>query len=51
MTILNISEGELLELFEKLMNVFKQIMAWLGILVLPTEDELPTQPETQAEEG
>jgi len=37
-SILNISETEILELIEKILNVFKQIMAWLGILVLPEGD-------------
>ena len=41
MTLLNISEDELLDLAKKLMTIFKQIMAWLGILVLPEEEELP----------
>ena len=48
-SILNISEDELLEMVEKILNVFKQIMAWLGILVLPEEDELPVS-TTAAEE-
>ena len=42
--ILNISEAELLDFVKKILTVFKQIMAWLGILVLPEEDELPKQP-------
>ncbi len=51
MTLLNISEKELLDMVEKILNVFKQIMAWLGILVLPEEDELPKQPEPTTEAG
>ena len=51
MTLLNISEDELMEMVAKLLNVFKQIMAWLGILVLPEEEELPKQPETTEAEG
>ena len=47
--ILNISEDELLGFIEKIMNLFKQIMAWLGILVLPEEEEIPTQPQTTDE--
>ncbi len=43
-SILNISEEEILALVEKMLTVFKQIMAWLGILVLPEDGELPTQP-------
>ncbi len=42
--ILNISEAELLDFVKKILTVFKQIMAWLGILVLPEEEELPKQP-------
>lgn len=34
-SILNITEADILGLIEKILNVFKQIMAWLGILVLP----------------
>ncbi|MBQ7638261.1 MAG: hypothetical protein IJS90_05130 [Clostridia bacterium] len=34
-SIFNVSEEEILEMIEKVLNVFKQIMAWLGILVLP----------------
>ena len=45
-SILNISEDELLEYIGKLLEVFKKIMAWLGILVLPEEEELPTQEST-----
>ena len=44
-SILNISEEELLGMIEKVLNVFKQIMAWLGILVLPEESELPKTTE------
>jgi hypothetical protein len=48
-SILNISEEEILEMVEKILNIFKQIMAWLGILVLPDEGELPTQPTSETE--
>ena len=51
MTILNISEDELMAMIEKVLNLFKQIMAWLGILVLPEEGELPTDTTAVAEEG
>ena len=47
MTILNISEEELLALVEKFMSLFKQIMAWLGILVLPEEGEIPGSESTE----
>ena len=43
--ILNVSEDEIMAMVEKFLTVFKQIMAWLGILVLPEEEELPVQPE------
>lgn len=48
-SIFNISEAEVMAMVEKFLTVFKQIMAWLGILVLPEEEELPTQPETTTE--
>lgn len=48
-SILNISEEEILAMVEKMLTVFKQIMAWLGILVLPEEGEVPTQPATEDE--
>ena len=48
-SILNISEEEILEMVEKILNVFKQIMAWLGILVLPEESETPTQPAAETD--
>ena len=47
--ILNISEEEILAMVEKILNVFKQIMAWLGILVLPEEGEMPTQPAAETD--
>ena len=49
--VLNISEQELLDLVAKVLSLFKQIMAWLGILVLPEEGELPTDTTAVAEEG
>ena len=49
--ILNISEEEILAMVEKVLTVFKQIMAWLGILVLPEDGELPTQPATEDATG
>ncbi len=48
-SILNISEEEILEMVEKILNIFKQIMAWLGILVLPEEGEMPTQPAAETD--
>lgn len=52
-SILNISVDELLEMVKKFLSVFKQIMAWLGILVLPEEEELPqtTEAEENSTEG
>ena len=47
--ILNISEEEILAMVEKILNIFKQIMAWLGILVLPEEGEMPTQPAAETD--
>lgn len=34
-SILPFTLDELLDVFRKLMNMFKQVMEWLGILVLP----------------
>ena len=48
--ILNISEDELMDLIEKILTVFKQIMAWLGILVLPEEGQIPEQPSEETAE-
>ncbi len=47
--IFNISEDEIMGLIEKLLSFFKQIMAWLGILVLPEEGQLPEQPTDDTE--
>lgn len=38
-SILKISEEDILGFIERILNVFKQIMAWLGILVLPEGDK------------
>ncbi|MCH5199229.1 MAG: hypothetical protein J1E34_10040 [Oscillospiraceae bacterium] len=38
-SILNISEADILAFIENILNVFKQIMAWLGILVLPEKKD------------
>lgn len=37
--VLGISENYILSLIEKILSVFKEIMGWLGILVLPEEGE------------
>ena len=46
--VLNITEDELMAMIEKILGLFKQIMAWLGILVLPEDEtELPVQPSAE----
>ncbi len=37
--MIGFSMDDLLGVLQKLMNAFKQLMAWLGVLVLPTEEE------------
>lgn len=37
--VLSISIDYILELIEKIFTVYKEVMAWLGILVLPEEGE------------
>ena len=49
-SVFNISEQDILDLVEKLLQVFKQIMAWLGILVLPEEGEYDGYPTTTSSE-
>ncbi len=36
--VLNISIEDILGVVQKLMEAFKKVMEWLGILVLPEED-------------
>lgn len=38
-SILNITEADILGFIEKILSVFKKVMAWLGILVLPEDKE------------
>ena len=47
--IFNISEAQIMDFVTQLLTVFKKLMAWLGILVLPDEGELPTQPTSETE--
>ena len=35
---LDVSINDIMGVVQKLLNAFKQLMAWLGILVLPEED-------------
>lgn len=37
--VLSISIDYIVELVQKILTVYKQIMAWLGILVLPEEGD------------
>ena len=36
--VLNVSIDDILGVFQKVMEAFKKVMEWLGILVLPEED-------------
>ena len=36
--VLNVSIEDILGVFQKVMEAFKKVMEWLGILVLPEED-------------
>ena len=42
--MIGFSLNDVLGVLEKIMNAFKQVMKWLGILVLPTEDEKTNYP-------
>ena len=37
--VLDVSIDKILELVTKLLSIFKKVMAWLGILILPEEGE------------
>ena len=37
--MIGFSMNDLLGVLEKIMSAFKQIMAWLGVLVLPDEED------------
>ncbi len=50
--ILQISVDDIMGVVQKLLDAFKQLMEWLGILVLPTEDEkqaYPNQPKSDTD--
>ena len=55
--VLNVSVDKIMEIVSKLLSVFKKIMAWLGILILPEEgeydypDSTTKSAEELAEEG
>ena len=42
--VLNISVEDIMGVVQKLLDAFKKIMEWLGILVLPTEEQKPDYP-------
>lgn len=42
--ILNFTISDITGFFTKILELFKQIMAWLGILVLPDEEEQKDYP-------
>lgn len=37
--VLNITLDQILDVFRKFMEMFKKVMAWLGILVLPEDGD------------
>ena len=43
--MLGFSMNDILGVLQKVMNAFKQLMAWLGILVLPEPGEYDDYPE------
>lgn len=47
--IFDFSEGDILEIIQKILDAFKKVMAWLGILVLPEEGEYSGYPTTEPE--
>ena len=49
--VFDFSEGDILEIVQKILDAFKKVMAWLGILVLPEEGEYdyPTTENTEGE--
>ena len=42
--ILGISVEDIMSVVQKMLDAFKKLMEWLGILVLPTEDEKKEYP-------
>ena len=42
--ILGISVEDIMGVVQKMLDAFKKLMEWLGILVLPTEDEKKDYP-------
>ncbi len=42
--ILQISVDDIMGVVQKLLDAFKKVMEWLGILVLPTEEEKKDYP-------
>ncbi|MBR5410542.1 MAG: hypothetical protein IK104_07700 [Clostridia bacterium] len=51
--VFDISESEILGVIQKLLETFKKVMQWLGILVLPEEGEYdyPGQEPAETPEG
>ncbi len=43
--------NDLLGVLQKIMNAFKQVMAWLGILVLPEDEDKKYYPTTAPAES
>ena len=49
--IFDVTENQLLGFIQKLLEVFKKVLAWLGILVLPEPGEDFPGRETTTAEG
>ena len=47
--LVNITEDQVTTFFRALLVIFKKLMAWLGILVLPDEDEKKDYPNYEEE--
>ncbi len=48
-SILGVTSGQVLDFIEKILGAIKKMFAWLGILILPEDDEY-TYPETESKD-
>ena len=49
--VFDFSESDILGIIQKILDAFKKVMAWLGILVLPEEGEYSGYPTDQPVDG
>ncbi len=49
--MIGFSMNDLLGVLQKILDAFKQVMAWLGILVLPDDDDKKYYPTTTPAES